>query len=91
MSFKTAASLPIVAGLGLSARPSLGKRILTLLSLPTGVADITPSGLPHCRAVPMQDRRGFFMDQDAASPSSGRVGGPNRSVMRAWIWSRVWR
>lgn len=33
MSFKTTASLPLVAGHGLSPRPSLGKRILTLLSL----------------------------------------------------------
>ena len=40
MSFKTAASLPIVAGLGLSARPSLGKRILTLLSLRRSRTDL---------------------------------------------------
>lgn len=33
MSVKTAASLPFVAGHGVSPRPSLGKRILTLLSL----------------------------------------------------------
>ena len=40
MSFKTAASLPIVAGLGLSARPSLGKRILALLSLRRSRTDL---------------------------------------------------
>lgn len=33
MSLKTAASLRLIAGHGTSPRPSLGKRILTLLSL----------------------------------------------------------
>lgn len=60
MSIKTAASLPLVAGHGLSPRPSLGKRIVTLLTLRRSRLDLAHLSDDQLRDI------GLTRDQVAA-------------------------
>lgn len=60
MSIKTAASLPLVAGLGLSPRPSLGKRIMTMLTLRRSRLDLAHLSDDQLRDI------GLTRDQVAA-------------------------
>lgn len=60
MSIKTAASLPLVAGHGLSPRPSLGKRIMTMLALRRSRLDLAHLSDDQLRDI------GLTRDQVAA-------------------------